>query len=375
MSGEKALISPSLLSKICIYRWIGPERFDLGPLVNNFLADDIEESVFAAAAEMPAVASGSQTCKFGEPVDDEYLDKLKRSAIPAKTRQQTKWAVLRWDTWALTRSLKCSKEPVPQLEGMTEKMIEFWFKRFVVEIRKKDGKCYPPDTLYQLVVSLQRYLREKGNFIDIFQEVRFADVKVTLDAEMKRLGSEGAGSVKKQADAITEGQEELLWSKGLLGAGTPQQPLDTLVYNKGLYFALRSGKEHRQLRANPCQITVVEPPGERAYLKYIEDISKNKQGGIKGRHRPKKEVVQHENTRCTDRCPVKLFKLYVSLCPKNRPPGALYLKSLSKPTENCWFSCMPLGHNELEKTIKRLCMQAGFEGHFTNHSLRRTTAT
>ena len=138
---------------------------------------------------------------------------------------------------------------------------------------------------------------------------------------------------------------------------------------------MRSRKENCQLRANPCQITVIEPPGERAYLKYIEDISKNKQGGIKGRHRPKKEVVQHENTRCTDRCPVKLFKLYVSLCPKNRPPGALYLKPLSKPTENCWFSYIPLGHNKLEKTIKRLCMQAGFEGHFTNHSLRRTTAT
>ena len=146
MSGVKALssISPSLLRKICIDRWIDPEHFDLGPLVNNFLADDMEESVFAAAAEMPAVASGSQTCEFGEPVDDEYLDKLKRSAIPAKTRQQTKWAVSRWDAWALTRSLKYSKEPVPQLEGMTEKMIEFWFKRFVVEICKKDGKCYPP---------------------------------------------------------------------------------------------------------------------------------------------------------------------------------------------------------------------------------------
>ena len=141
MSGEKALdqvISPSLLRKICLDRWIDPKRFDLGPLVNIFLADDIEESVFVAAAEMREVASGSQTCEFGEPVDDEYLDKLKRSAIPEKTRQQTKWAVSRWDAWALTRSLKCSKEPVLQLEGMTEKMVEFWFKRFVVEIRKKE---------------------------------------------------------------------------------------------------------------------------------------------------------------------------------------------------------------------------------------------
>ena len=183
--------------------------------MNNFLAGDMEEYFFAAATEMPAVTSGSQTCEFSEPVDDEYLDKLKRSAIPAKTRQQTKWAISRWDAWALNCSLKCSKEPVPQLEGIPEKMIELWFKRFVVEIRKKDGKCYPPDTLYQLVVSLQWYLHKKGQYL------RFANVKDTLDAKMKRLGSEDAGSIKKQADAITKGQEELLLSKGLLGADAP----------------------------------------------------------------------------------------------------------------------------------------------------------
>ena len=88
---------------------------------------------------------------------------------------------------------------------------------------------------------------------------------------MKRLQSQGIGTEKRQADILTE-DEELLSKKGLLGDATPQSLLDTVVFYNGLYFAVRSGKEHRQLRNSPCQIELVERPGERPYLKYTEDL-------------------------------------------------------------------------------------------------------
>ena len=47
-----------------------------------------------------------------------------------------------------------------------------------------------------------------------------------------------------------------------------------------LYFALRSGSEHRSLRLAPSQITDLEE-GATSYLLYIEDCSKNAQGGLK----------------------------------------------------------------------------------------------
>ena len=34
--------------------------------------------------------------------------------------------------------------------------------KFVLEVRKKDGSPFPPDSLYQLSAGLQRYLRENG---------------------------------------------------------------------------------------------------------------------------------------------------------------------------------------------------------------------
>ena len=40
-----------------------------------------------------------------------------------------------------------------------------------------------------------------------------------------------------------------------------------------------------------------------------------------------------------------------------------------------WYSPVPVGHNTLSNTMKRLCKEAGLEGYKTNHSLRVTAAT
>ena len=58
---------------------------------------------------------------------------------------------------------------------------------------------------------------------------------------------------------------------------------------------LCSGEEHRSLRRSPCQIEVVERPGERAYLVYREDIAKYHPGGLKGRKVKPKIVTHHAN--------------------------------------------------------------------------------
>ena len=108
--------------------------------------------------------------------------------------------------------------------------------------------------------------------VDFFSDKVFADMRSTLDAEMKRIQYSGLGSHRKQAEIITVEEEQRLWQNGLLGDGTPRSLLDTMVYCCGLFFALRSGSEHRRLRHTPCQIQVVERDGERAYLEYKEDI-------------------------------------------------------------------------------------------------------
>ena len=80
---------------------------------------------------------------------------------------------------------------------------------------------------------------------------------------MKRLQAKGNGSRSKQAELLTIDEEEMLWKKEVLGDHCSQSLLHTLFSWIGFYFALRSGDEHRQLQYNPCQIKVIEKPGER----------------------------------------------------------------------------------------------------------------
>lgn len=86
-------------------------------------------------------------------------------------------------------------------------------------------------------------------------------------------------------------------------------------------------------------------------------------------------VVQYDNLEEPSKCIVTLYREYNRHCPKDRPDGAFYLKPLSKPNGDCWFSTQPVGHNTLTNTVKTLCQQAGVDGHYTNHSLRATAAT
>lgn len=72
---------------------------------------------------------------------------------------------------------------------------------------------------------------------------------------------------------------------------------------------------------------------------------------------------------------MRLFELYNSLCPPDRPDNAFYLRPLGKYSINCWFSNVVVGINTLGSVVAKLCSSAGFVGYFTNHSLRATAAT
>ena len=93
-----------------------------------------------------------------------------------------------------------------------------------------------------------RFLRWNGKpELDIFRDSNFADFRASLDSEMKRLQSEGYGTKTKQAEVLTEEDEDILWEKGILGSENPQSLLNSVIFYNRLYFALRSGREHRQL--------------------------------------------------------------------------------------------------------------------------------
>ena len=65
----------------------------------------------------------------------------------------------------------------------------------------------------------------------------------------------------------------------------------------GVYFALRSGKEHRNLRFSPSQINIIEKDGDRAYVEYV------RQGPVKKLSRWIKETPDETKGRETQTSP------------------------------------------------------------------------
>ena len=136
--------------------------------------------------------------------------------------------------------------------------------------------------LHHVCVGIMRYLRANSMpDIDMFKDPGFSRFRMVLDSEMKRLQASGIGIVQQKAEPITFQEEEILWQKQILDDSSPQSLLNTMLYMNGLYFALRGGKEHRNLRHKPSQIKLIEKPGERSYLMVAEDMSKNHSGGLR----------------------------------------------------------------------------------------------
>ena len=336
---------------------------------------DYEKSV-ASNEELPSKAG---TGRFAEPVTEADILSNIHEAIPKSTRKTTDWAVKTWKDWAESRKIRDSEDYPPLLDHINNEDLCRWMSRFVFEARNQEGGQYPGGTLYSLCSGIQRYVRDKrtscGNegVLDIYKDSSFAFFRKSFDSVLKGLHSSGIGTKRKRAELISENIEDRLWEEGSLGDSSPQQLLDTLVYCLGLNLALRSGKEHRDLR--PDMFELIQEPYSDLNLLYTESGSKNHTGGLNDRKVANKTVKIFGNLENPKRCVITLYKKYMSLRPKGAPSDVFYLKPLNNPLPDCWYTCRPVGHNLLSQTVKRLCSNIGIEGHYTNHSLRRTCAT
>ena len=149
-----------------------------------------------------------------------------------------------------------------------------------------------------------------------------------------------------------------------------------MIYMLGLHLALRRGVEHTRLRhpGFDCQIIVNVDDVGRERLIYTEDpLQKMNQGGIGAKNISKKVFVYGATDKT--RCPVRIFKKYIKLLPLAKSCKKLYLHPKGKVSPLVWFCDQPFGNNKIAATVKELCKKGGLDGHYTNHSLRATSAS
>ena len=274
--------------------------------------DELLSSTLKAEREFSGNRQEAEESRFGSPLAAKDLEKIVKNAKCKNTENKARWAVGVFCKWQEARS-KCEQIlSKKSLIAMTNKELSESLSYFIVEVRNEAGGEYRPNTIYELIISIQYYMRKNGKSVNILEDEVFAKMRSVLDAKMKQLSRQGLGIEKNQADVITTEQEEILWSKGILGCSNPRTLLNTMVYLIGLHFALRAEQEHRNLRfGEESQISLKQDASGRRYLQYTEDVSKTNPGGLQHRKVSAKctRVYECQNK---ERCIVDLYLKYIN---------------------------------------------------------------
>ena len=148
-----------------------------------------------------------------------------------------------------------------------------------------NGNEYPGKTLYQLVVSIQRYLNEQDINWKLVDGPDFKNLRVVLDNLLKERALQNIGITKHQAQFIPVEFENELWEKGILGEETPEKLRNTVLFLVGINCALHAGDKHHELRREskekPSQFSFARNEKGEHCVVYREDtVTKTNDGGL-----------------------------------------------------------------------------------------------
>ena len=322
-------------------------------------------------------------------VSEEEVLEAEKGFVPSNTRRCNNWAFTNFSLW-LANSDDGIDDPDKILLTDDSKLLCSYLCRYVMETRKENGEQYPPRTLFQLMCGLLRYMRDKKNdAFNILDEKNpdFVPLKKVMDSHFKQLHNDGIGTRQSQSEVISYEEEDLLWTRGVMGLDTPKKLVRTVFFYTGLNLCLRGGDEHRCLKVSQfCRMTVNDPKNagqDIVCYEYTEHGSKNNKGGLQQiKKRQQNKVVRHyADPAVGSRCLVAILDVYMSRRPEF-PPDSLdsdvfYLRPFEKCTEGKpWFYVRAMSHNTLKAMLKTMFKEAGLNADkITNHSLRATATT
>lgn len=315
-------------------------------------------------------------------MSDDQIKAAISQSTPTGTKNRNSWAMTVYKKWEHERIVMDDEYGAPLLPTADELLeasnesLDYWLSKFVMEVRKDGKVMYPRNSLVSIIAGINASIKLNGRKLNVFKDSEFTHFQTVLDVACKNASSQ-AFEPRKQAEVISQSEEKLMWEKGALGDSNPTLLVNTVLYLNGLHFAMRSGKEHRDLGINQIQIT--KPNSECNYycLEYTEKISKTNNGGFKQR-RIEPKIVKHVDYNSIDnpsQSHALLIEKYLELRQKCNNTAFYLSPNPGYLSSGQWFKNMAMGHNQLSKVVKTICIVAGISGYKTNHSLRATCAT
>jgi len=257
--------------------------------------EDLDPDLNIATQSLFFKRDSTETSRFCSPITDEDLMTKISNRVPKKTQQSNNWSLRFYQEWARHRNAHpdtvISGRNVPEeLISATNEDLNYWLSRFIMEVRRKDGTPYPPNTLTNIMSGLQRHLREKGRNVGFFKkdDTEFMLFRKSLDSRMKELAAAGVGTEKKRADPITVADEDRLWTK-VFGDNTSLGMSYAVFFYNCKLFGFRGMDEHRNLAAEQFQVKA-DTVGK--YINFSGRVCKNVQGGLDQR-RIEPKLIKH----------------------------------------------------------------------------------
>ena len=244
------------------------------------------------------------------------------------------------------------------------------------------GKLYEPDTLSTFRNSFQRILDAKNCKHYLKAGVDFLNSRKVLASRRKELTKLGKGNKPNATRPLTDAEVNHLYQTGYFGSANPTSLQRTVWWQITNHFGQRARDEARQLKFGDIKIEREFGSGEEYLVWDIERCTKTRNGerpmGHKRSFEPKAFATNN------DRCPVALYKLFVS----HRPESMLQIDSpfflavryhIDYNFENVWYLNRPLGKNSigefLSKASKLLPATSCNRKKVSNHSARKTAIT
>ena len=298
-------------------------------------------------------------------VETYTIQELQNNAKNKNTSTSTKFWITVFKSWA-----KQKRFP-EEIETFEPSELDTALQQFYAEVRNKDGEDYEPDSLRVMNAALDRHLKEHGYKQSIIRDREFFTSKQVLEGKARRLREEGKGKRQNKARSLSKEEEEVLWVAGKLGNNSPESLVNTIWWILTQYFGLRGRQEHHSMKVDDFALRKDDDGQE--YVEFAEGLTKTRGGGLSKKSRdfsPKMFATGGE------RCPVSLFKEYLSRRPQQmKTTGPFYLSVNYNAKDEIWYKAQPMGINRINEMMKRIVAGSSLETSckkLTNHSARKT---
>ena len=188
-------------------------------------------------------------------VSDARIAQLKNVTLKRCTEAKMNWGLKAFNEWRDQRLETFNYDvgiygaDLNDLEHLTLDNFRHAMCYFIPEVTKSKGDgLYPGRTLYQLCMSIQKYLNLNKIPWKIIDGPEFEDVRNVLDNVMKERTAMNIGVKRKQAQYITYEFENRMLESGVLGDDCPDRLRDSVLFLLGMHCTLCASDEHYYLR-------------------------------------------------------------------------------------------------------------------------------